>query len=177
MDILLKFIDDVKLEKKEFLDYILDVEDEELAEFIALLNDVIDSSYSREAPDRGFTFIANSTLSGLSFPCGEIECKLDNVVSLARNAILYADTVYIQNPFEVYSNRNLFNEKLRVDIINDLILLGVIKPLLKTGIFKIAKSKAHFCHDCYERFQEKYLKSFNWNLIKPLIADYLKESI
>jgi hypothetical protein len=179
VDILLKFIDDAQIETKEFLDYVMDTDEEDLAEFISLLNDIIDRSYSQADPDTGFTFVANSTLSGRSFPCGEIECKLDNVVSLARNAILYADTVYIQNPFEVYSNSKGFNEKLRFDVVNDLVLLGVIKPLLKSGIFKIAKSKVHYCHNCYERFQETYLKTRDWNLdvIKPLIADYLAHNI
>lgn len=179
MDILLKFIDDAQIETKEFLDYVIDADEDKLAEFISLLNYIIDQSFSQRDPDKGFTFVANSTLSGLSFPCGEIKCKLDNVVSLARNAILYADTVYIQNPFEVYSNSKSFNEKLRLDIVNDLVLLSVIKPLLKSGIFKIAKSKAHYCHNCYEAFEETYLKTRDWNLnlLKPLIEDYLIQNI
>ncbi|PHR14986.1 MAG: hypothetical protein COA40_02180 [Aequorivita sp.] len=179
MELLTKFIDDAEIADEEFFTYVQEADNDELAEFVSVFNDVIDSSYSEEKNNDKFNFIANSTLSGLSFPCGEIDCKINSIYSLARNAILYADTVYLQNPFEQYLNYKEFNDKLRQDLIGDLIVLSYIRPLLEERIFKIAVSKVHYCHDCYTRFQENYLQPFDWNLktIEPLITDYLIKNI
>lgn len=179
MELLTKFIDDAEIADEEFFTYVQEADDDELAEFVNLFNDVIDSSYSKEKNNDKFNFIANSTLSGLSFPCGEIDCKINSIYSLARNAILYADTVYLQNPFEQYLKYKEFNDKIRQDLIGDLIVLSYIRPLLEERIFKIAVSKVHYCHDCYTRFQENYLQPFDWNLktIEPLITEYLIKNI
>lgn len=179
MELLTKFIDDAKIDDEEFFEYVQEAENDELAEFVQLFNEVIDNSYSEEKSNDKFNFIANSTLSGLSFPCGDIDCKINSIYSLARNAILYADTVYLQNPFEQYLKHKEFNYKLRQDLIGDLIVLSYIRPLLEEKIFKIAVSKVHYCHDCYTRFQENYLQKFDWNLktVEPLIEDYLIENV
>ena len=179
MELLTKFIDDAEIANEEFFKYVQEADNDELAEFVNLFNDIIESSYSEEKNNDKFNFIANSTLSGLSFPCGEIDCKINSIYSLARNAILYADTVYLQNPFEQYLNYKEFNDKIRQDLIGDLIVLSYIRPLLEEKIFKIAVSKVHFCHDCYTKFQENYLQPFDWNLktVEPLITQYLIENI
>lgn len=102
MELLTKFIDEAKIDSKEFFEYVLDVENDELSEFVKVLNDIISESYSAKPKNNNFSFITNDTLSGHSFPCSEVECKLSNVDTLIRNAILYADKIYIQNPFETY---------------------------------------------------------------------------
>ncbi len=175
MELLTKFIDEVDILNEEFWSYIQNSDDEEITEFVSMINDLIENSYSSNKESGKFSFIANSTLSGLSFPCGEIECKINSIQSLARNAILYADTIYLQNPFERYLKYKEFNEKTK----DDLIVLNSIRDLLKEGVFKIAISKVHYCHDCYEKFQENYLQPFEWNLntVEPLITDYLIKNI
>jgi len=179
MEILTKFIDDAEIDNEDFFEYVQEADNEELAEFISVFNEIIDSSYNSNREKGNFSFIANSTLSGFSFPCGDIDCKIKSIYSLARNAILYADTVYLQNPFEQYLKYKEFNEKIRHDLIGDIIVLSYIRPLLEEGIFKIAVSKVHYCHDCYSRFQETYLKPFDYNLqtIEPLINDYLISNV
>ena len=179
MQILTEFIDEAEINTKEFYEYVSVVGDDELAEFISSINEIIEASYISNRTDKKFNFVANTTMSGFSFPCGELECKLTSIYTLARNAILYADTIYIQNPFEQYSKFSNFNDKLRNDIINDLILLDYIKPLLKEEIFKIAVTKIHFCQDCNLKFQENYLTPFKNNLetFKPLIEDFLLTKI
>lgn len=179
MEILTKFIDESKIDSKEFFDYILDVDNNELCEFVNVINDIISKSYSAKTKNSNFNFIANDTLSGLSFPCEQVECKLRNIGTLARNAILYADKVYIQNPLESYLKYKEFNENLRKKIISDLIVIGQIKPLLKEGIFEYASSKVHFCSDCYTKFEDKYLKTLNSNIkiIEPYVLQHLLDNL
>jgi hypothetical protein len=179
MELLTKFIDESKIDSKEFYKYILDVGNDELCEFVKVINDIISESYSAKPKNNNFNFIANDTLSGHSFPCEEVECKLSNIDTLARNAILYADKVYIQNPLESYLKYKEFNENLRLKIIADLIVIGQIKPLLKEGIFEYASSKVHFCSDCYTQFEDKYLKTLNSNvkIIEPYILQHLLDNL
>ncbi|WP_321281061.1 hypothetical protein [Marinifilum fragile] len=179
MELLTKFIDEAKIDSKEFYEYILDVDNSELSEFIKVLNDIISESYSSKSKHSNFSFITNDTLSGHSFPCSEVECKLGNVDTLIRNAILYADKVYIQNPFETYYEYKEFNENLRLEIIGDLIVLNKIKPLLKEGIFEYATTKVHFCSECYKKFEDKYLKTLYSNIktIEPYLLQHLQSNI
>ena len=179
MEILTKFIDEAKIDKKEFFEYILNVADDELREFITVFNDIISESYSPKNKTSNFNFIANDTLSGHSFPCEDIECKLTNIDSLTRNAILYADKVYIQNPFEAYLEIKEFNENVRFKIISDLMVLNNIKPLLKERIFEYASSKVHFCSDCYKNFEQGFLKTHNSNLktIEPYLLQHLLNNL
>lgn len=179
MELLERFINDAKIDSTEFYDYVENADNEELIEFLELFNDIIDDSTDSSTNKIGFNFIANSTLSGLPFPCEELSCRLENLDRLSRNSILYADTVYIQNPFHDYLRYKSFDKILRLGIIEDLIVLSYIRPLLKEGIFKFAKSKTHFCNDCYLKFQEKYLNSFDNNrrIAEGLIEEFIYQNV
>jgi hypothetical protein len=174
-----KFISNAKIESKEFYDYIIKADSSEIIEFLTLFNDIINDSSDTSKIQTGFNFVANTTLSGFPFPCAELLCRLENLDKLARNSILYADTVFIQNPFKRYLEYDKIDKQLRLSIIEDLILLHHIRPLLKAGIFKFAKSTIHYCNDCYKRFQDEYLDSFEYNLkiIEPVIEEYIYQNI
>jgi hypothetical protein len=51
-------------------------------------------------PNENFSFIANSALSGGNQPCSYAECRKNKLNELITFSALYADEVYIQNPFE-----------------------------------------------------------------------------
>jgi len=179
MELIEKFINKAAIDSKEFYDYVEKVDNDTLLEFLNTFNDIINLSTNSSKIPSGFDFIANSTLSGLPFPCEEIYCRLENVEKLARNSILYADTVYIQNPFDKYLKYKSFDKTVRLNIVNDLIILHFIRPLLKAGIFKFAVSKVHYCNDCYRKFQDEYLNDFTNNLrvIEALVEEYIFNNI
>lgn len=103
--------------------------------------------------DKGsqFNFIANNTLSGGPFPCAEFRCRVNNIDNLARNSILYADTVFISNPFEKYFHYDSISLRMRHEIATDLALLYYIKPLLEEGIFRFSSSTLHICKECLKK--------------------------
>ena len=179
MELIEKFIKNTDIDSYEFYDYILEADDQDITEFLKIFNRIIDESSDFSETPSGFRFIANSTLSGFPFPCADINCRLENLDRLARNSILYADTVYIQNPFNRHTNYHSFSINHRLAIIEDLVLLHHIRPLLKAGIFKFATSSIHFCNECYKKFQNEYLDNFDYNLniIEPLISDYIIKNI
>jgi hypothetical protein len=137
---------------------------------------------TKKSASSTFEFIANSQLSGYPEPCGDIQCRLSNVDTMARFACLYADRVLIHNPFEDYHLRNTDTEENRKRLVNDLYVIYRIKPLLETRLVEFVEtpsSRFHFCRECYEDiiaqkpdFGGKSLLSFK----KILKNKYLKEA-
>lgn len=170
---------DFKIGSMKFFDSIVELEDDKLFEFLESITSVINELSDSQIRKSGFNFVANSSLSGLPFPCQDFACRIGQIMSLARNSILYADTVYIQNPFEHHLNYRSFNKKQKLEILTDLSILHIIYPLLKEGIFRFTKSELHFCHDCYKNFQEAYLKDFDWNIkiIENLVEEYIYQKV
>lgn len=146
--------------------------DEQLKDLV--INGIGIASISRTVDkNSNFNFVANDTLSGGIFPCAEIGCRIRNIDALARNAILYADTVFISNPFEKYIHVNNFNEYARYNLGIDLTLLYYVKPLLDEKIFQLSSSYTHVCKPCLKRMNvvtNRYLKKMEkaeellWNL-------------
>ena len=50
--------------------------------------------------NENFSFIANTSLSGGASSCSNLDCRLDKLDELVSFASLYADVIYINNPFE-----------------------------------------------------------------------------
>lgn len=118
-----------------------------------------------------FDFLANSTLSGGDFPCSKMPCRLKNIERLARNAALYADTVYLTNPFEKYYHHEKFTEYDKYEIAQNVYLLYAAKPLFDEGIFKLSSSIMHVCENCLKKLNiaqkryEKKLVKTQWDLL------------
>ncbi len=112
-----------------------------------------------------FNFIANDTLSGGLFPCSSFDCRFRNIDMLARNSILYADTVYITNPFEKYTHRTSFDENTRNELCQDLAIFYYILPLLEKNIFKFCSPYYLCCHDCFKDLKQN-LRSNKGRIIK-----------
>ncbi|GAA4497572.1 hypothetical protein GCM10023172_12750 [Hymenobacter ginsengisoli] len=81
--------------------------DDKIHGVIASIMTIIQQNSNRPI-DSKFSFVANNTLSGGVFPCYEERCRTKHIDTLARNAILYADVVYIQNPFDKYLHISFF---------------------------------------------------------------------
>lgn len=100
-----------------------------------------------EQPNDNFSFIANSALSGGRHPCSYPDCRIKRVKQLASFAALYADEVYIQDPFEnvMLIGADGVNEIQRQEIISGIVNFYALKPLFEKGIVKFAQNMVHLC--------------------------------
>lgn len=101
-----------------------------------------------------FDFVANSSLGGGSHPCAHPQCRLRNVDDLARFAILYADHVYIPNPFEKYVRLDSMDDIHRLQLIGDIAILLYLKPLFDTGLVSMRKNIFCLCNSCLAKLEE-----------------------
>ena len=127
---------------------IFESSDEDFFEFIETMSLIGKHHFhSSGVTNENFSFIANSSLSGDAHPCASPDCrqrKLDQLVSFAS---LYADDVYIQNPFEkIYMRgdkpiREVERREALAGINNYLYL----RPLIEAGLIKYATLNVNFC--------------------------------
>jgi len=131
--------------------------DEEVYEFAETLALSARYHFSKsENQNKNFSFVANSSLSGGKHPCSEIPCrskKLDNLISFSA---IYADEVYIQNPFEeiMISGLEDITDYSRDEIIHGIINYGHLKPLIRKGIIKYAQNEVILCQTHNETIAE-----------------------
>lgn len=177
MEEFFEYLSQKGLTQNRFGKKLFKLHNEELRDLI--INGIGFASISRKADkEANFNFVANSTLSGGPFPCGELPCRIKNIDNLARNSILYADTVFISNPFEQYIHLTEFNEFVRYQLAIDLTLLYYSKPLFNEGIFQYASSITHVCKSClrkmnafsrsYERKMDRAEESLLENILTEL---------
>lgn len=118
-----------------------------------------------EKRNENFSFIANSSLSGGRYPCSNIDCRLDKLDNLVSFASLYADIIYIRNPFEyLYHSWEDFS----IEYIKDEVRIGIyqyfyLKPYFQVGIIRYSCSYISLCHEHHE------------TLAKPLYDKILKK--
>ncbi len=98
-------------------------------------------------PNRNFSFIANSSLSGGRHPCSYSECRIKKLDELVSFSSLYADEVYIQNPFEevLIAGPESVNEISRQELIYGIHNYIYLKPLIEKGIIKYAQNMVALC--------------------------------
>ena len=106
---------------------------------------------NNQKPNKNFSFIANSSLSGGKHPCASPKCRTKKLNELASFASLYADEVYIQNPFEkiLIAGPQGINEASREELIQGIENYRLLKPLIEKGIIKYAQNMVSLCqhHD------------------------------
>jgi len=86
-----------------------------------------------------------------------LSCRLRRVDELARFAILYADTVYIDNYFDFFFHEptNPYEEySYRTGMAGDLKIINRLKPLLTSGLIRFIQPMEpgyHLCPKCTEQ--------------------------
>lgn len=115
----------------------------EFAEVMALISK--HHFYSGNLLNENFSFIANSSLSGDAHPCSAPECRKKKLDQLASFSALYADEVYIQNPFEKILLRGNIREVERHEVLAGIQNYFYLKPLIEKGIIKYATVNVSFC--------------------------------
>lgn len=117
----------------------------EFSEVLALISR--NHSQLRAGGNEQFSFTANSALSGGSHPCASPECRFQRTESLIAFATLYADEVYIQQPFEgiVLREPSLIQEVDRHNLIAGIHTYKTLRPLIQKGVVKYAHDLNPFC--------------------------------
>jgi hypothetical protein len=110
-----------------------------------------------------YRFVANRNLSGGGDYCSEIGCRMKEANLIATNTALYADTVFIGNPFEKWVNKKILDSD-RFELATDLAILLKLQPLIESGLIRVTKSENHFCSDCYNNFVKKFDPNFDQQL-------------
>lgn len=131
-----------------------------------------------------FDFSANTSLSGGTYPCSCIECRIEKVHNLSVFASLYADTVLIPNFFEYFYhlNFNFENQEqelyFRNRIIGDIIVYLYFKPLIEIGIIQVNPTEIIACKNCLSKLlkEEKKLNE-EFDLIKEKLESKLIKKI
>jgi hypothetical protein len=176
METFFDYLKSVGLTEKRFGVKLFKLTNDEVKDLI--INGVGLASLNRKIDrDSNFNFVANSTLSGGSFPCAHLKCRIKSIDSLARNSILYADTVSITNPFEQFVHVDEFSEYARYELCINLALLYYTKPLFDSGIFQLSSSLTHVCKSClkkmnaFTRGYQKKIDKAEENLLNIVLSD------
>ncbi len=102
--------------------------------------------------NENFSFVANSSLSGGRQPCSFAACRVKKLNELITFSALYADEVYIQNPFEevMLGGEEHIREVDRDELINGIGNYFHLKPLIEEGIIKYAQNEVSLCQHHHE---------------------------
>lgn len=128
-----------------------------------------------------FEFIASSSFGGSADPCAAMECRLNQVSSMAQFAALYADRVLLPDPFEIATkSRGGSLEEIKGELFVHLTILYALRPLIRIGIVGFAHTHHYrFCRACYARLigatpaaHKKYLST----MMNELAASYSKNT-
>ena len=127
---------------------VFDASTDELLEFANVLLCITRyHCVSNKNVNENFSFTANSALSGGAHPCASPECRMSKIEGLISFAALYADVVYIRNPFEYIALKSSA-EIIEVDRHNLLAAIYVfiyLRPMIERGIISYAHDVNPFC--------------------------------
>jgi hypothetical protein len=121
---------------------------DELFEFSEVLSLISKHHSQPKAGKREqFSFTANSALSGGSHPCASRECRIQRTERLIAFAALYADEVYIQQPFEGIALRDpsSIREVDRHNLVAGIYTYKALRPLIEKGVVKYSHDLNPFC--------------------------------
>ena len=115
--------------------------DSGLLDLIDELRQALPVQYELNSPWSPYSFVANSRLSGMYGPTNVVAHRLTAADSLARFAVLYADTVYIQEPFsEGRFGREGRMPPNREAAVAEIEVMLALRPLLDAGIIRVARN-------------------------------------
>lgn len=117
-----------------------------------ITNDLIGyTNFDRVETSTHFNFMSNSRMSGYNYLDTHYKARLENVNTLMRDSLLFADVLWIKNPLNNYfhcSEGEFYDQTSKSDLANDIKILYQFRLLLETGLARICGTEQHFCHDC-----------------------------
>ncbi|MBN7798413.1 hypothetical protein [Parahaliea mediterranea] len=129
--------------------------------------------------NRNFSFVANSSLSGGPHPCSYPDCRITKLEGLLSFAVLYADEVYIQNPFEeVYlAGASKIGDYARGEILTGILKYQFLRPLFEKGIIRYAQNEVRLCEHHSQTLAQPLLDEIDrkQELLFKLLEDFYLE--
>lgn len=141
------------------------------------------SNHPKDESRSVFRFSVGDSVSGGVRPCSEIQCRVNNLYDMATFSALYAERVYIPNPFEHVYERIQHGFEFESDtarlvfidrIAGDISVMFNLNPLIEHDIVRINPQVRAFCDKHWNQhileaksFQEK-MKKLDPVLIKSL---------
>lgn len=128
-----------------------------------------------------YSFYPDSDLSAQHNYCPDWDCRLNRIDGLARFAVLYADSIYIQDYFSDYQHMptgSFWEEQYRRTFVGDIKNLLYIKELVLEGVVQFlsgyAATGAHICPGCFREHVHDYQKIRDEVVsnIKDVAAEY-----
>lgn len=118
-----------------------------------------------------FVFTSTSSASGGPQPCSAISCRIKNVHDLSIFSAMYADRVYVPDPFErFWANPYQGTEHERKEFAKRIIILSRIIPLVRHGIVKFVPDQFYtICADCLQK-----VESENSQILKPFLSETIE---
>jgi hypothetical protein len=142
--------------KPNKIETLFDAKDSHLRDVVTVINQNLPTRQQSSKALSPFSFVSNSQMSGGRVYCRHSRCRFSSAENLAYNAALYADHIYLQNPFEYYTRIEHFDEDHKYDLANDIYLLFLFKPLIEKGLISYCDQELHFCESCYQNFTTKF---------------------
>ncbi|WP_139167798.1 hypothetical protein [Bauldia litoralis] len=105
-----------------------------------------------------FRFVANSTLSGFPYPCGQFECRTQRLAEISAFAALYADEIVLFNPMSWFSTHQLkpktanLDSKALEEFSFRLSQIIALHPLIERKIVTFVDMTTHnYCQNCFQK--------------------------
>lgn len=120
-------------------------------------------SHPQVKNNENFSFIANTSLSGGASSCANLECRLDKLDELVSFASLYADVIYINNPFEplYFSWENSHISHIKSELLTAICQYFYLKPYLSLGIIKYSSGYMSLCSHHHETLAKPLAEKIN----------------
>ncbi|MFP1984439.1 hypothetical protein ACLEE6_08720 [Lonsdalea quercina] len=113
--------------------------------------------------NENFSFIANTSLSGGASSCANLDCRLNKLDELVSFASLYADVIYINNPFEplYISWESLHINHIKAELFAAIYQYFYLKPYLALGIIKYSSGYISLCSHHHETLAKPLAERIN----------------
>lgn len=154
-----------------------------LSKLIDTANEIEEAIKASHKPvkDSIYSYSASLSLGGDGIvACKNLDCRIERINSLARFALMYSDSVYINSFFSYYTeiddDSNI--DYIKRDFYDDLLALYEIYPLVEHGYVNFYSPEGGVCFSCQAK---EFLGDFSANLFsseyKSLQQAYLDKMI
>lgn len=112
----------------------------------------------RDAVD-GFNYIADSTFSGLPFPCAGDRCRLSRVSELIGFSSIYANQVIVYNPFSFASSFHANPARFYKELSFGIVATLAMQSLIDRGILTFVNfNRVVLCKECLSKLVNTHLQ-------------------
>ena len=153
-----------------------------LAQLVEFNNNCVNAmppNYLNDVPCSTFNFTPSSSLSGVSYCCSSLKCRLQRINKISTFAAMYSDKLIIPSFILYFSEKSLPKtnkgiESMKRKIAHNIHALLEYKPLIDSGILVLTYDRSGFCADCFSK-QVKELVGKLYKLLKNRISFELRD--